>query len=226
MSTDHISIKWDRTGVVSLTTSKSGKRYTAGGAGYDKTGTLLGDYLTTEHQDALLAIAGRAQYTIRNSERTFNAEMESWMNPGGAFYGMTYDADQRRVSLDGCVGVQSMERMERIAEAAGVALTRHWNHRGETTGYTVDSAAAERKAFSKRVRVFKQGATGPGLTAEIDGAQAFHTDESGYGLWAYDSGHFHQIIERSQKLGTARTERITAAALRRYILEKVMPFRD
>jgi hypothetical protein len=114
--------------IVRLRDSDTGKLYRCMGGGYDMVGTVLADWLTDVHQDALRTIRDRAYY-ISDTGRFAPSK-----NPE-ALYGMTKYTDGR-VSIDGACGVESVRR---IATAAGVKLRSFpTRDRRNTGGWTVE----------------------------------------------------------------------------------------
>jgi hypothetical protein len=114
--------------IVRLRDSDTGKLYRCMGGGYDMVGTVLADWLTDVHQEALAPLAPQAFYRYGVSTPYVRSD-----NPD-ALYGMAWDIDTDRVSIDGACGVESVRR---IAEAAGVKLASLPSKRGETVGWTV-----------------------------------------------------------------------------------------
>lgn len=117
--------------IVRLKDSETGKLYRCSGGGYDMVGTVLAAWLEDVHADKLreLAHAGRAHATYSKSG--------GYKSGTGELYGMTYHADEDRVSLDGACGVESVRR---IAEAAGVTLRSIPTRSGYTRGWYADEA--------------------------------------------------------------------------------------
>ena len=81
---------------------------------------------------------------------------------------------------------------------------------------------------AKRIRIETWGA---GLAAYIDRrAYCYTAFSDGCGLWIHQPGAFteaRQVLGTAQRLyPTARGARITRQALRRYLLEEVLPFID
>jgi len=115
--------------IVSLYVDGS-KETSCNGGGYDMQGTALGDYIAREYQTRLLAIkeqAHRAYYY--DADKNFITEH----NDGG-LYGMQYDKDKKRVSLDGACGFRSIEI---IAEKIGLHLTYLRTKGNASTLYTL-----------------------------------------------------------------------------------------
>lgn len=113
--------------IVRLRDSDTGKFYRCNGGGYDMVGTVLADWLTDVHQDALRALGrGRAYYFADTGRYVTNQSPD-------ALYGMTWHSDGR-VRLEGACGVESVRR---IAEAAGVVLRSLPSKHGETAGWLV-----------------------------------------------------------------------------------------
>lgn len=150
MNTKHLALSWsvsrarDTYGynVVRLTDGRN--TYRADGGGYDMTGTVFGDWLTATYQDRLLKIARRAYYVSDgNGVKAREGEHAHvrWVGtPGkpkvtpGSLYGMYSYPKEKRVSLDGGCGIESMLT---IARAIGLEVERTGNRKGETTGFIV-----------------------------------------------------------------------------------------
>lgn len=115
--------------IVRLRDSDTGNLYRCMGGGYDMVGTVLGDWLTANHQAELQALSGRAFYMHTDGQPYRRTEDER-----NALYGMTLHVSTGRVTVDGACGVQSVRR---IAEAAGVKLTALPSRGGGTAGWTV-----------------------------------------------------------------------------------------
>lgn len=114
--------------IVRLRDSATGKLYRCMGGGYDMAGTVLANWLTDMHQDALRAIADRAYYQ-------FTPPASPAVNDApDALYGLFHYAQNGRVSVDGACGVSSVQR---IAEAAGVKLESLPSVRGAMAGWLV-----------------------------------------------------------------------------------------
>lgn len=98
---------------------------TAGGGGYDKRGTCLGEFLTDTFQPELLKIANRAGSTYRDTADGLQRVEDETAGryDSRALYGMTTYRNRRgkaeRVRLDGGCGYESMVR---IAEAIGLRI--------------------------------------------------------------------------------------------------------
>lgn len=92
----------------------NGHRFRTMGGGYDMAGTVFGEWLQHYYQPELLK--------IKDAD----------------FYGMTYRADENKITLDGACGIESMMR---IADAIGLDVQRDYiasgRRRGETIGWFV-----------------------------------------------------------------------------------------
>ena len=96
--------------VCTLTDETTGKRFRTTGGGYDMAGTVFGDWLEAEAQDALSALP--------DEELTYGARRRA----------------DGTVSLDGACGINCMHR---AAAAIGAELTRTHDRKGNTTGWLV-----------------------------------------------------------------------------------------
>lgn len=144
MNITHLSLSWSTSrgrntygyNICRLDDRNTGKRYKCSGGGYDMVGTVFGDWLADTHQVELLKIKDRAHYRYGTGEPQ--------NSPANSLYGMAYDVQKGRVSLDGACGIESMIR---IAEAIGLEVQREYQktgrNRGETLGYYVVDTKAE-----------------------------------------------------------------------------------
>ena len=131
----HLQIKWstsrgretDGWPLCTLTDVNTGKRYRTCGGGYDRIGTVLGNWLEDMYQDELRELMQRGP-TKPYGNGTMRAHSD--------LYGMFARADGS-VYLDGGCGIRSMEY---IAEALGLDLKSLGDRRGFTTGYLVKRA--------------------------------------------------------------------------------------
>lgn len=116
-----------------LDDSLSGKRYRCMGGGYDMVGTCFGDWLADNYQTELLKIKERAHYRFG-----------TWEPQKDSFYGMSYNAQKNKVSLDGACGLDCMFK---IANAIGLEVQREYKtnsmSRGETLGWFVSQEIGE-----------------------------------------------------------------------------------
>lgn len=125
--------------ICTVTDQETGKKYRCNGGGYDLLGRSVGNWLEDRYQDELLAIKDQAYTHWIPSE---DGPWDQNTNRGG-LYGMNYygpnDSGRAvRVSLDG--GACGLSRMEAIAKAIGIKLTRTYAGRNNhTTGYIVSA---------------------------------------------------------------------------------------
>lgn len=114
---------------VTLTDTITGKKYSAIGGGYDMVGTVFGEWLQDNCQDALLTITHKAYYTYDGKTLSYND------NPCQIrLYGMTAYTLNEYVDLDGACGLQSMLD---IAKHAGLSVQRQVNNKGHLIGFFV-----------------------------------------------------------------------------------------
>lgn len=156
MNTKHLALSWtvsrarDTYGYNVCRLEDGQKVYRADGGGYDMTGTVFGEWLADAYQDRLLKIARRAYY-VSNGEGVKAREGEQasmrWVGtPGkpkvtpGLLYGMYHYPKEKRVSLDGGCGIESMLT---IALAIGLDVQRTGNRKGHTTGFIVTDTRAK-----------------------------------------------------------------------------------
>ena len=117
--TNHLAISWsiskgrDTYGynICRLDSHDSGKRYRCMGGGYDMTGTVVAEWLVSEHQDKL---------------KTLVVTDPFW----DVFYGVIFHGGE--VYVDGACGIETVRR---IAEACGIELQRLGNRKGHTIGF-------------------------------------------------------------------------------------------
>jgi hypothetical protein len=128
--------------IARLDSRATGRRYRTCGGGYDMIGTVLGEWLESEHQDRLRAIADRAGSYYSKTGGYHSHRTADGRGPDFAYlYGMTRNDDTGAVTLDGGCGRSSMEC---IAQALGLSLSAVCNRRGHVTGYMVtDHGSAE-----------------------------------------------------------------------------------
>ena len=135
----HLSIKWtisrarDSYGynIVTILDSATGKKFKECGGGYDMTGTAFGNWLSDTFQTELMELKERAYYICsKNSVNTSNI--------ADSIYGMYYNSENNKISLDGGVGLSEMIR---LAVMIGLEVQREYvktgKKRGETIGYFV-----------------------------------------------------------------------------------------
>ena len=125
---------------VTLIDQTTGKRYATCGGGYDMLGTCLGEYLQSNHQLELLAIAHHAacQYDKTTGFKSLY-DPGKWTKPEGMLYGMTRNTDLNNdkllsVRLDGACGFDCMVK---IARAAGLTVNLYHDKKGNLTSLFV-----------------------------------------------------------------------------------------
>lgn len=103
-----------------LDSRATGKRYRCNGGGYDMVGTVLGEWLSTEHQERLQILKA---HNVEKLESCGYA-VDGWMKIPG-FYGLTFDI-MGKARIDGACGVSSVSK---IAEACGLNVTSDYSTR-------------------------------------------------------------------------------------------------
>lgn len=140
MNTKFLALSWSTSrghetygyNIVRLDDTQTDRRHRAMGGGYDMVGTVFGQWLQENFQDALKTIEPHVRYYPgRVSE------------PGKfGFYGLSWDVNQAgevvKVRLDGGCGLESMIR---IAEAVGIWVGAVTNKKGRTIGFQVGPKA-------------------------------------------------------------------------------------
>jgi hypothetical protein len=132
INTNSLSLSWTTSrgretygyNICRLDSYATGKRYKTCGGGYDMTGTVLGDWLESEHQDKLQALFTRE-----------SANLQPYAATGWKFTPNFYGAFLRQdgtIRIDGACGQESIEK---IAQACGIELQRTCNRKGQTTGW-------------------------------------------------------------------------------------------
>jgi hypothetical protein len=100
-----------------LDDSETGKRYRCNGGGYDMVGTVLAKWIQDRFQDRLRDIKERsASYGYTDSQRGWTRAHNEVPD---SLYGMFYNQDTKRISIDGSCGVNSVMN---IAEAIGLTI--------------------------------------------------------------------------------------------------------
>lgn len=137
---NHLVISWgvsrgrDTYGynICRLDDRQSGKRYRTCGGGYDMIGTVFGDWLEDVYQSELLA---KVQELMSNPDAFEDCgySVKGYIKFSG-LYGMTYNTNNGKVSLDGACGISSVIQ---IAEALGLQVQWEGNKKGHTVGYYV-----------------------------------------------------------------------------------------
>lgn len=93
-------------------------KHKAGGYGYDKVGTVLANWITTDHQELLKPLRRKCANTYGGAGRyKYRGGEDSRRD--GKLYGATYYTAEDRISFDGACGVSSLES---FLEAAGLSL--------------------------------------------------------------------------------------------------------
>lgn len=108
-----------------------------GGCGYDRFGAVLGDFITDTFSNELHKLAKRECKGARMSRRKVS----------GKFYGLFYDAQQKRAYVDGACGSNCMQK---ILNAIGFEL----NYVNETSGSVTGSQFYELAPVSKHNRKY------------------------------------------------------------------------
>lgn len=107
--------------------------YKCKGCGYDMLGSNLGEWLEDVFQAELVAIKDRAHLIYNQGVGCSTSKADN------ALYGMTLNAADGSISLNGACGVDSMIK---IGEAIGIEFQRSYyengRRRGETKGWYVE----------------------------------------------------------------------------------------
>lgn len=103
-----------------LDDNNTGKRYRCSGGGYDMVGSVLGDWLASEHQERLQILKAHNADKLESC----GYAVDGWMKIPG-FYGLTFDI-MGKAHIDGACGVEAVIK---IAEACGISITSDWNRR-------------------------------------------------------------------------------------------------
>lgn len=111
-------------------------RWATCGGGYDMHGTVVGAFLADRYQDRLREIRGRACAT-HGKDRPYTTH-DLAPDASRTLYGMAWNLDTNRVSLDGACGINCMAD---IAAIIGVRMTPTLDRKGHVTGYMVDDSA-------------------------------------------------------------------------------------
>ena len=84
-----------------LIVARTGRRYRAGGGGYDKRGRVFGDYLEEAYPSRLQALARKSSISCTPQREHLHS-------------GMVLDHATGEVTVDGCVGFSSMIGLARL----------------------------------------------------------------------------------------------------------------
>lgn len=142
---NHLVISWSTSrgrdtygwNICRLDDRQTGLRFKCMGGGYDMIGTVFGEWLAFEYQDAL-----------RELVKTRAADLEECGYSVKGYkklsdlYGLTVNPDGR-VTLDGGCGINSMQA---IARALGLEVQWEGNKKGHTVGYYVSREINELEA--------------------------------------------------------------------------------
>ena len=129
LHTNHLALSWsisrgrDTYGfnICRLDSHDSGKRYRCMGGGYDMTGTVVADWLASEHQDKLSAWVTTIDLDNSRSD---------YLTTRHPYYGVRVGSTS--VHVDGACGIECVIR---IAEACGIELKRLSNRKCYTIGF-------------------------------------------------------------------------------------------
>ena len=132
---NHLVISWSVSrgretygyNICRLDSRDSGKRYRCSGGGYDMTGTVIGDWFTSEHQEELKTLVSENQHKITDSY--CNGKYKKIED----FYGLTIKPDGS-IILDGACGRESMYS---IIRACGFVIQHQVNKKGQLIGLYV-----------------------------------------------------------------------------------------
>lgn len=141
---NHLSLSWSVSkgretygyNICRLDDRNNGQRFKCMGGGYDMIGTVFGAWLSTYYQDRLLVLKERANYFIETGKMTRANDR------GDSLYGMTYIAEDNRISLDGACG---LECMIRIAGEIGLDIEREYIAKGRRRGQTIGWFISEKE---------------------------------------------------------------------------------
>jgi len=114
--------------IARLDSHNSGKRYRCSGGGYDMTGTVLGMYLESEHQDRLQLLKKISNNGEKPKIEDCGYSVKGWTRRPD-LYGLTFDP-KGKAHIDGACGINSVER---IAEAIGLNIKHDYSERRRRT---------------------------------------------------------------------------------------------
>ena len=106
--------------ILRLEDAKTGRRYRCMGGGYDMTGTVLADWLSENYGTRL------ARWHARQEEGSYKT------------YGVYVRGGVAR--MDGSVGVECVLR---VMKGLGLTWERHYNRKGDTTGWKIYDTAED-----------------------------------------------------------------------------------
>jgi hypothetical protein len=136
MKINHLKITWsiskgrDTYGYnICKLTSRSGHSYKCNGGGYDMIGTVFGDYLECEHQEALQALV--SDLPLEDYGSTPDKVVKGTYHPH--YHGLFIKPDGSVYLNGGC----GFDAMRRIAEAIGLDVQWEGNKKGHTIGYYI-----------------------------------------------------------------------------------------
>ena len=113
--------------IARLDSSATGARYRTCGGGYDMVGTVIGQWLESDYQDRLQALA----VALREDLVDCGYSVKGYLGHPTKLYGLTVKPNGT-VSLDGACGINAMID---VAEALGIELVWTGNRKGHTKGY-------------------------------------------------------------------------------------------
>ena len=115
-----------------LDDTKAGRRFKCMGGGYDMVGTCFGDWLENTHQEKLLALV-KELMTDSGKFEDCGYSVYGYIKFNG-LYGMTYNTNSGKVTLDGACGIDAMHT---IAKALGFEVETEWDRRPRSRGNTL-----------------------------------------------------------------------------------------
>lgn len=132
--TDYLAITWSTSrgrdtygyNICRLDVRSTSQRYKCMGGGYDMLGTVVGQWLQGVYHRRLLDF----MLSIPHADEPYGIRLH-------------YSTERRpaHITLDGSCGIESMVH---IAEAIGISLSRTYDRKGRTVGYTItDYGSAE-----------------------------------------------------------------------------------
>lgn len=134
MTITHLSLKWsvskgrDTYGynICTLTDGNTGKKYKTCGGGYDMVGTVFADWLEDAYQAELQLFVNEFKDALVYSHGRYLKHPK--------YYGMSYNANENTIHLDGGCGLESILR---IAEAIGLDVQREYIKTGKKRAQTI-----------------------------------------------------------------------------------------
>jgi hypothetical protein len=101
------------------------------GGGYDMVGTVVGDWFTEVHQEALAALIESHKDELVDCGYCVEGYLKI-----PAFYGLTVSPDGK-ISLDGACGINCMES---VMKACGFEVEHVVNNEGHVTNYLIQKS--------------------------------------------------------------------------------------